>query len=341
MRKLALTVAFCLATVLPAHAEIDYSSGYGGIEYYSHSNSSSNLISFDWDSSNNLYYETDDGYAGFGGFYSYNGTSQTTIVGDAGDDWAGASVVTIGDYVYFNSSDSSNNQHIWKYGPLSGSAAAQVTSTAANFGLYQNNADLYIAGAIGWGTNHIYQSSLDASGNLNSDPPIDLGVTSGSSGPIAFDAAGNMYYAPGYGDQSIYKWSAAEVAAAIADPISNPLASAASRLWYDYSEEFSTVSGGTGMAFDPNGDLFITLTDYSNPSLLVRLDVDELGAYGEYEKILESTDRLGDLRVKDGELYVANDNSIYQLSQVPEPSSFVLLASVLGLAQLARRRRWL
>jgi hypothetical protein len=196
---------------------------------------------------------------------------------------------------------------------------------------------MFITGAPGFGTNHIYHTALVSSGNFVS-APADLGVTSGSSGPVVFDSAGNLFYAPGYYDKKIYKWSAAEVASAIADPTANPLPAASGKVWWDYSIDFSGVSGATGMAIDANGNLVMTLTDFINPSYLVEVNVSG-GAYGgNYTSILSSTDRLGDVAFHNGSLYVANANQILQV--VPEPSAcLLLLLSAAGAAALRRRKK--
>ena len=75
-------------------------------------------------------------------------------------------------------------------------------------------------------------------------PPLSLGDAAtglgggfGGSGPLAFDLAGNLYYAPGYADTSIYKFAASEVADAIAQN-GNPLKVTGHR-WLDYGIRFS------------------------------------------------------------------------------------------------------
>lgn len=340
IRLMSLASAGCaLALLTPSRAAVSIlDPAYSFSIYHTHSVPTSAIVSFDWDSGGTAYYQASTDSYNFGGLFTWNGLTQGTAVAGSSD-FSGASTVRIGDNIYYNTSGLPD-QKVWKYGPLSGSPAASKISTNANWGLFRRGADeMFITGAPGFGTNQIFRATLDGSGNFTS-APVSLGVTIGSSGPIAFDLLGNMYYAPGFGDLNIYKYTAADVAAAIADPVSNPLPSAASRLWYNYSLNFSDVSGGAGMAFEEDGDLLVTLTDFSSPSLLVRFDVDSLGAFEDLNPILSSTDRLGDVRFRDGSIYVGNANTIMQV--VPEPGTLGLVALgglTLGWLRLRRRHR--
>ncbi|KAF0095635.1 MAG: Uncharacterized protein E1N59_1130 [Puniceicoccaceae bacterium 5H] len=328
-------LSLCLAASPILQAAIFYEGGHTGYAYLTHSDTDT-VISYDWGASGDLYYMTSGGYPDVDVWKTSGGTT-SNIYANA-NNYAGASVVAVGDYVYFNDSTTSNTQNIWKYGPTSGgSASAQLASTTHNWGLYKNGGALYMTGAVGFGTNQVFYSPLGSNGGLLNDPATDLGTTFGSSGPLAFDAAGNMYYAPGFGDTSIYRWSAAQITAAIADPTHSPLPTTGV-LWYDYSSDFS-VSGGTGMAIDDDGNLVLSLTDFTNPSALVEFLVDDVtGSFAGYETLLTSTDRLGDVRFYDGELYVAAGNQILQI--VPEPSVGALaMAAAAGCLVLSRRRK--
>ena len=340
IRLMSLASAGCaLALLTPSRAAVSIlDPAYSFSIYHTHSEPTSAIVSFDWDSGGTAYYQASTDSYNFGGLFTWNGLTQGTAVAGSSD-FSGASTVRIGDNIYYNTSGSSD-QKVWKYGPLSGSPAASNISTNANWGLFRRGAnEMFITGAPGFGTNQIFRATLDGSGNFTS-APVSLGVTIGSSGPIAFDLSGNMYYAPGFGDLNIYKYTAADVAAAIADPVSNPLPSAASRLWYNYSLNFSNVSGGAGMAFDEDGDLLVTLTDFSTPSLLVRFDVDSLGAFEDLNPILSSADRLGDVRFRDGSIYVGNANTIMQVVPEPGPLGLVALGGLtLGWLRLRRRHR--
>jgi len=337
LRRLGFGFAVTLIGFVPAaQAGITYiNPGYGSSTFLTHGNSDT-VQSFDWDSSGNLYYSTTTGSFNFGGLYK-NSSGNQVVSGSS--DFASTSVVAIGDHVYYNTSDFSN-QKIYSYGPLSGSPSASLVSTTANYGLYTHNGELFITGSVGFGTNHIYHSTLDGSGNLVSDPATDLGVTSGGSGPLAFDGSGNLYYAPGFSDPSIYKFSASEVAAAISDPTGSPL-SVTGNLWLDYSSIYSAYSGGTSMAFDADGNLLLTLTNFVDPSLLVKFGVD--GLSGNYDStattVLEDSGILGELRSHGGDLYVASGNQIITVAAGPEPSTYALLGLGLLTFALVLKRR--
>ncbi len=328
----ALLLAFTPLATLDALAQITVlAPGFGIQTFYTHT-TSDDIVSYDWDTSANLYYMT---YAGFPdvSVWKYGGGAPLSIYANA-NNFAGASVVTIGDYVYFNDSNLSNTQFIHRYGPTSGSATTTQISTTTNSGLFGFNGELFITGAPGFGTNRIYHSDLAGDGSLVSDPATDLGVTSGSPGPLSFDLAGNLYYAPGFGDLSIYKWSAAEVAAAITNSAANPL-TVTGHLWLNYGSLYGTMSGATSMAFDAEGDLLLALTNFVDPSLLVEFGADLSGAHdGTNLTVLTDTARLGELRTRGGDVFVSSGNQIVQI--VPEPS--VALLATFGFATLSLRR---
>lgn len=340
MKNLRNTVATTLSALFlstwAASAAITLlDPSYSVSVHHTHNVATSSIVSFDWDGSNNLHYQTSTSSFSFGGLYRWNGSTQSTLVA-GNSDFSGYSVVRIDDSIFYNTS-SSQDQKIFKCGPLSGAPVTSMISTATNNSLHARGlGELFITGAPNFGTNQIYYAALDGSGNFVASP-FSLGVTSGSSGPLAFDSAGNLYYAPGFGDLKIYKYSAAEVAAAISDPVNSPLPSASSRLWRDYSTDYSTVSGGTGLAFDKNGDLLATLTDFSNPSFLVRFDIDLDGDYAGFHTILRSDERLGDVRFLDGTIYLARENTVLQV--IPEPTGGWLILGGLVVIMLGRYPR--
>ncbi len=329
-----IMAALCHGILLRADVTLE-SPAYSYSTYHTHSESTSAITSFDRGSDGNLYYQASTANFTFGGIHSWNGTTQSTVISGNESLFSGGSVVSIDDYIYFNTSDFID-QRVSKYGPLGGAPLESLVGTPVNSGLYgRHAAEMFIAGAPGFGTNEIFYATLDSSGNF-ARAPFSLGITVGSSGPIAFDGAGNMYYAPGFQDLRIYKYTASDVAAAIADPMNKFLPAAAERLWYDYEDDFA-VAGGTGMTFDENGNLLLTLTAFGDPSFLVRFDVDGDGAFGGFNTILSSTDRLGDVRFENGSILLTNGNTILQV--VPEPGTLGLLAmSAAGLAPLRRRR---
>lgn len=311
-----------LALATAVQAALTFSPSYGGSTHHSHLNGDA-VIGFDWGSDGNMYYATaTPGYTS-GGVYRKDGASSTEIVGANSGLFAGAGVVAIGASVYYNDSDYSNNQFIRRYDIGSGT----VTPTAAiNYALGTDGTNLFTTGSADWVTTDIL---LYPSGNLAAAPIAVGAIAAGSSGPVALDAAGNLFYAPGYGDPSIYRWTAAEVATAISG---GTKLAAAGHLFADYSAAFPSVSGASSLAVDAAGSLYVTLTDFTAPSSLVRFDAD--GAANEV--VATTSDRLGGLNLHAGQLYVAAGNEVFNV--IPEPASLLLsLPAILALA--IRRRR--
>jgi hypothetical protein len=76
----------------------------------------------------------------------------------------------------------------------------------------------------------------------------------------------------------------------------------------------------------------VTVTDFINPSSVVRFDAN---GGGSFETILTSTGRLGELRLNGGNLYLSEANNIIAI--IPEPSAVFIALSGFGL--FLRRRR--
>lgn len=334
MHKRTLTsTALAALAFLAAHvsAAPSASPGYAVLPFYSHENPDS-IVSFDWAGAGALYYQTSASYS-YGGFHQWSGGTLNTLQTGSGSIANGASVVTIGDFVYFNV-DTYSSTPIRRFGPVSGAPVLADISTTTNYALHTNGGNLFITGSVNFGPTNIYYSAIGGSGNLLSDPAISIGAPGGGSGPLAFDGAGNLFYAPGYFDKSIYRWSAADVAAAIANPVGAPL-SAPGHLWLDYSALYPMQGGATSMLVDPAGNLLVTITDFVNPSYLTRFDVAPNGSYaGTREDVLTNNVLIGQLRAHDGGIYVSSENTIYQI--VPEPATGALVG--IGFAALALRR---
>lgn len=324
---LALSAALAVA-LSSAQAQFNVlDSAYTPVSTYTHGNSDS-IVSFDFGANGALYYQTATSSFNFGGFYQYASGVATAVVPGSSALFSGASVVSIGQSIYFNNSDFNNNQFIYQYKP---SVGLVQTTVATNYGLTANQGRLFISGTPASGVNHIYYSGVNAvSGNL--DPAVDLGEDSGGSGPLAFDAKGNLFYAPGYGDQNIYRWSKADVDAAIANPTAHPLGTAGHQF-----ADFAAQYGGTSMAVDANGNLLLTLTSFTSPSVLDRFGVNPDGTWDHVAStLLSDTGLLGELRVEGNTVLLSSGNQIYQL--VPEPSTGLWLAMGLLLVGFWRQR---
>ncbi|GAA5125076.1 hypothetical protein JIN84_13575 [Luteolibacter yonseiensis] len=316
-----ISLAISLVIASSAAAALSFSPGYSATSYHVHGNGDG-IISYDWGSDGALYYATADSSFLSSGVYRHDGTSTTTIQNASGN-FAGGSVVAIGSSVYFNDSTFSNTQNIYRY-----SIGAGTTTTAAltNYSLGSYDGHLYSTGGDFSGTRLTYYVDGLTGGT------IDLGGVAGASGPLTFDAAGNLYYAPGYGDLAIYRWDAAEVTAAISGN-GSPSLSASGHLWIDYSTAFATAGGATSMLTDAEGNLLVTLTNFTDPSALVKFSAD---GSGNYETILTSLDRLGELRAHDGQLYLSSGNSVMAI--IPEPSTLLLGMFAWGGFFIRRRR---
>lgn len=302
-----------------AQAAVVFSPGYSGTAAYTHSNSD-NIFSYDWGSDGKIYLGTVDSSYKSAGIYSYDGTSSSTIQA-ARNVYAGTSVVAIGSSVYFNDAD--NSSKIFRY-DIGSSTTSSLSAT--NYSLATDGSNLVTTGSADYVTTRI---GYYANGVLAG--MIDLGGITGNSGPAAFDMAGNLFYAPGYGDLSIYRWSAIEIAAAVLGN-GSPALAASGHKWLDYSSSFNTAAGAGSLLLDADGNVIVTVTDFSNPSSLVKFNANGSGSF---ETILTSTDRLGEVRLNGGNLYLSETNKI--IAVIPEPST--LLVALSGLGLLLRRRR--
>jgi len=317
----ALAASLLLSS--PVFAALNFSSGYSGTTYQTHSNSNS-IYSYDWGSDGNVYYGTLTQSATFGGLYRGNGGPATNVVA-GNSNFAGASVVAIGSSIYFNDgSYPAGGIHRHDVGGSGAITLGAVTNYA--LGAYGNN--LLTTGSLSYSGPS--QISYYAGGALGST--IELGELPGASGPVFVDGQGYLYYAAGSDNLSIYRWSAAEVALAISSGGSNPLI-AEGHLWIDYSAAFEGFAGAGSMVVDADGSLFVTMTNYGGPSELVRFDAD---GSGNFTRILSSNDRLGDIRMHDDNLFISEGNRIVQI--VPEPSA-LMLSLVMGGVFLGTRRR--
>jgi hypothetical protein len=302
-----------------ARAAVSFGSGYSGTAVYTHANSDS-VYSYDWGSDGKIYLGTLTASYRSGGIYRFDGSFTSTIQA-ASSVYAGASVVALGSSVYFNDAD--NSPKIYRY-DIGDSTTTSAAST--NYSLATDGTNLITTGSADFVTTRInyYAGGLLAGG-------IDLGGIPGASGPAAFDMAGNLFYAPGFGDLSIYRWSAIEVAAAVLGN-GSPALSVSGHQWLNYGSSFGSAAGAGSLLVDADGNVIVTVTDFTNPSSVVKFSADGSGSF---ETILTSTDRLGELRLNGGNLYLSESNNIIAI--IPEPSA--LLAALSGLGLFLRRRR--
>lgn len=333
-RFVLAAVLWAAVTVIGQAAVTLVDTNYNFSSYYENS-SANGIVSFDWDSSGDLYYMDRAGQYdySFGGLYKVSGSTTTTVVNGTSD-WAGSSVVSIGGTIYYNTSNTSL-QKIYAY-DVAGASSTR-TSTASNNSIIGYKGSLYVAGSVSGGTK-LGVATPATDGSLPSGGAVTLftsNMPGAASGPMAFDSAGNLYYAPGYGDSGIYRWSATEVSLALSDPVNNALI--ASSAWFTFGSEYANVTGynggATSMVIDADGNVFLTLTDWANASDLVKVSADASSA----NTVATDSGRFSELREKDGNLYVSSGQNIYLVQAVPEPCAALLM--VMGAGMIAVRRR--
>jgi hypothetical protein len=326
----ATLLAFALVIApSPLHADPSAGTGYSLTSTYT--DPASNLITgFAWDSSNNLYYETGTTDYGFVGVYQANFASPAspTTITTTGT-YAGSSVTYQGGYLFFN--DGNNN--IYSYNTAGGSSPSLVANIP-NYSLATSSGTLYMSGGLPDYTHQIALSGLSG-GTLLNTSGLAIETDGNYPGPLSFDSAGNLYYAPGGGTDTgantIYKWTAAQVATAG----TTPLVADSGSTWLDYSLQFSSYTGATGMTVD-NNQLVLTLSSFGNPSALIGVDINSDGTAGSAATLATDTTLgsafLSQVQVNNGNLYVADGSQIYEVLAIPEPSTFALLA--LGLSAM-------
>ena len=321
MRTNAVTIgAVTLALAAVAAGGVGGLNGYTADVYYANPHAGESLVSFDW-AGGDLYYGT--GIPNYGlGFkvYSYDGAGSSAVHSDAGV-FAGSRVTEIDGQVYFNDGGDYGRTTFdyFRHDPSGGPVVRIIDSIADSVDLWglnsRNGQDFW---AVGSSSSAISQSDLDANGD-----PVGLtaiGQAGGYSGPMAFDGDGNLYYANSYSTEPrIYRWTAAEVDAAVADPAGSPLESTG-HVWADIA---GPQTGATGMAVGEDGDVYVTVTAFASPSELRRYFVDETGANDGVVIAATSDARLETVRAREGLIYFSAADGIYS---VPEPATLGLLA---------------
>ena len=307
--------SFLMGLCLMAHAvrvfaAFNASSGYQAETDYANPHADATVVSFDWDANTNLYYSTgkpnwDLGFA----VYRYDGATLSNIYTDTAA-FAGSRVTAIGGHIYFNDGGSYERwtYDYFKYDPAQSAAPTNMGITSDLWGLEtRHGGDVWAAGGY---SAAIHYSVVDAQGNWTSNPLIQLGAIGNASGPLAFDADGNLFYTEGYntGGPTVYRWSAAEVSAALADPAGAPL-SPTNHAW----ATLGAGDGATGMLVDDDGHPVITATSFTDPSELHRL-LTLNGACIGYEVLARSDERLTTARRRDGVIYASSANGIFTVT---------------------------
>lgn len=210
-------------------------------------------------------------------------------------------------------------------------ASAHTLQNVSAFGQIGNNYDLafdstgtamLVASPGSFSNTHAYKLNLATTGTIT----ISNGATSKldtggqSSGPIAFDASGRLYY--GSSNGGIYRYSAAETAN------STEFTLDAQHLLLSNATNAYLAFGATGTLYQDAGN---TLTGYnlSNGTSSFTIGSADSGFY------------LGNIATGNGSIYVTASNfaDADYIYAVPEPAPVTMLALAAVGVLSARRRR--
>ena len=302
---LARAVSAALLAGMAATSFADITSGNVSTVYLNpFSASGKTITSFHWASNNDLYWqEGDSNWAQEMKVHQFDGTNLNTIYTSAS--YAGNWVLSQGNNIYF---DNGSVMGLFKYDTVLGGAPTQVFQQQNAWGYTIHNGGLFISGSDQNWDARLYYVALDQNG-VPQGSVVDLGLMGSPSGPIAFDAQGNLYYASGYSTGKIHKYTSAEVSAAITGtPLTNP----AGHVFIDFNS--FGFPGATGMAFDSNGHLVVSLTNFGSPSDLVTFYTDDTGNYlGQAEVTAESDMGMGSVRLHQGNIQFNDGDGVYQV----------------------------
>lgn len=283
------------------------------------------LVSFDWDASDTLHYTVGDPSFNFKQEVYKTATPDDIQVYSAMDVFVGSRLTCIGDYMYFNDGAdfmrSAFNYFFYPAATADTPASLLAHPYGANlWGLATRNAGEFFASGseVDWGPAALFYNTLDGTGNFDG-VLTKFGDIGESPGPLTFDAAGNLYYAPGYvgsGTANIYRWDAAAVAAALADPGSASLLGTGN----EWAVIPTPYNGATGMATDSAGNLYVSATAYGEPSQLLYYD----GATAAMFPVVEYANRLETVRYKDASIYFSGADGVFEF---PLPQALITTVS--------------
>ncbi len=306
----------CLLTGLSAFAlPVQSETGYAVTELLPAPVGES-LVSFDWDAAGNIYLMTGDPFwALLLKIYRDTGAERTVLF-NTDQVFPGSRATVIGPHLYFNDGGDYFRWDADYYcAPLAGGEPfLAYTVTGGSPSLWgidtRDGTQFFASGAEGFGPSAIYHMPLSASGVL--DSLVKIGVIGESSGPIAFDARGNLYYAHGYAASmaaTIYRWTAEEVAAAIANPMLAPLTPEG----HAFATLPSPFTGAAGLAVDGADNVLVTANVWGEPAALLLYRAGEDGQNTGMTTLASHASRLETLRLRDGKVYVNSAEGVYGL----------------------------
>lgn len=310
-------LSLCVVVLITASAAMAQPAGLNGATIQPYFNFpvavDAALVSFDWDASDTLHYTVGDPNWGFKQEVYKTATPDDIQVYSANDVFVGPRLTCIGDYMYFN--DGADFMRVaFNYFVYPAATADAPTGLltdpygASLWGLATRNAGEFFASGseTDWGPAALFYNTLDASGAFSGTLTkfADIGD---SPGPLTFDGAGNLFYASGYvgsGTVNIYRWDAAAVAAALADPVASGLTGAGN----EWAVIPSPYNGATGIAADSVGNIFLTATAYGEPSQLLFYNA----ATAAMSPVVQYANRLETVRFKDGSIYFSCADGVFE-----------------------------
>lgn len=336
---LALTLA-AVATAPFADAQLTGKNGYNYQAAYTLTGAGA-ITAFGWGSDNKLYYSGTD-YSGPSSFFRRVDSGGEVTLSTVNSSYGGAGFGLVstsgGDFVYFN--DSGANAPWPQYVRMHeiGTGTASLASSASNYSVHADESVQPDRLFAVWGSfgspSSIGFADVGANGTFGGTF-TGFGSVAGNSGFMTFDNAGNLYYGPG-GGSGIYRWTAADVAAAIADPVNSAL-TGTGNLYYDWSGAYASNASVSGMVIGADGNLYFGLNDFfgGGSHYLLQLTV---GATPGLTELVESASaNFGNVRAHQGEIYFTDGSQVLEL--VPEPSTYALFAGFAVCVAAVLRRR--
>lgn len=325
MKKLTI-IAAALASftsALFAQTLTVTASGFSGAKLFN-STPGFTITGMGADSSGNVYYlETDGGFVASTKLYkrtAAGGYATATSLFNYGSALFGSFVVVQGSKLYFGESSSNTIRSV----NLDGTSPALIGTVVNNYDLAFSGGTAFVSANpdTTFANPQNKVSKLDLATGATQ---VVLNATPDFSGPVEFDASGNLIYGVAKSTiGGIYRYSAAAVAAALSTSTPIVLTPPTGRVIANGGNQYLAYAGGTSLWQDD----FSALTRY------------DLGT-GVGTAIGTTTDTLGNLDYAGTTLYASvtnfttNNSAVFAV--VPEPSSAVLLA--FGMLAFTRRRR--
>ncbi len=305
-----------LASVASAADVVVSLTGYGVTELQA-APSGESLVSFDWDSAGALYYMTGDPNWGLKLNVYRNLNGNETAIYQSASVFPGSRVTAVGPFVYFNDGGDYGRYTFsyFSYDSVHGGAPTlSYDSSVQPLSLWGidtgNGSQFFASGAVGFGPSSIFYSPAPANGILSN--LVNLGQVGESSGPVALDAAGDLFYAHGYvssGPAKIFRWTAAELAGAIGNPVLAPLNPAN----HEWASLPATFTGANGMVIDSSGNVFVAANAYGSPGELLLYRPGVPGSSPTPAPLASYSGALETLRLRGGSLYMCCGAGIFQM----------------------------